>query len=213
MVKSQIQTNLDRLLPDIRTSGERRDPVSLNLVKDWHTRMLDGIPVAEPAVAGGFRGSGPPRGTLRTCSVIVGRTRLPGAAAGQVRARTREFARELTQRVAVLDGHVAPKTPAGDEQEGVVLELLAWAHGEWIRIHPFANGNGRTARAWVLWGSVRYGLPVFLTLRPRPRGGVRGSDRLTPYEQAATASMSGRHQRTQLLFTDMLAEHRTIDQT
>jgi len=25
--------------------------------------------------------------------------------------------------------------------------------------------------------------------------------------------MSGRHQRTQLLFTDMLAEHRTIDQT
>lgn len=25
-----------------------------------------------------------------------------------------------------------------------IVRLCACAHGEWIRIHPFANGNGRT---------------------------------------------------------------------
>lgn len=49
-----------------------------------------------------------------------------------------------------------------------VVELAAMAHGEWVRIHPFADGNGRTARMLGNWILVRYGLPPVLRLRPRP---------------------------------------------
>jgi hypothetical protein len=39
------------------------------------------------------------------------------------------------------------------------LLLAANLHGEWVRIHPFANGNGRIARLWVMWVAARYSLP------------------------------------------------------
>ena len=48
-----------------------------------------------------------------------------------------------------------------------ILEIAAIAHGEWVRIQPLANGNGRIARLWVDWVAVRYGLPFFLALKPR----------------------------------------------
>lgn len=206
VVKEQIRLNLTQVLSEIRASGKRRDSVSLELARDWHERMLDYIPLAESGVAGGFRGSGPLHTELRRCSVIVGRTLLPGVPPEQVDSETRRFAHELSRRVTTLDQQIEPKAPPGPFEEEV-LDLLAWTHGEWVRIHPFAQGNGRIARAWVVWNSVRYGLPLFITLRPRPRG-PRGAGRMTPYERAATASMSGRHQLTRILFTNMLADHR-----
>ena len=54
-----------------------------------------------------------------------------------------------------------------------------------MRIHPFANGNARTARAWANWAALRYGLPPFVRLRPRPEG--------LAYAAAAHASMRGEH--------------------
>jgi Fic family protein len=74
----------------------------------------------------------------------------------------------------------------------------AQAHGEWARIHPFANGNGRIARLWANWCAVRYGLPAFVRLRPRPEG-----DR---YARAAGDSMAGDHRATVSLFADWLEE-------
>lgn len=62
-----------------------------------------------------------------------------------------------------------------------VVELSAGAHGEWIRIHHYANGNGRTARLWANWVAVRYGLPSFVRIKPRPGGLL--------YAQAAQSSM------------------------
>jgi fido (protein-threonine AMPylation protein) len=51
-----------------------------------------------------------------------------------------------------------------------VIELAAWAHSEWVRIHPFGNGNGRTARLWANLLLMRYGLRPVLKLHPRPDG-------------------------------------------
>jgi hypothetical protein len=45
----------------------------------------------------------------------------------------------------VLDSAIpAGGSPAGEAQLRSVLTLCAYTHGEWIRIYPFANGNGRT---------------------------------------------------------------------
>jgi Fic family protein len=43
--------------------------------------------------------------------------------------------------------------PAGQEpdadQLAAIVDLCAWVHAQWIRVQPFANGNGRTARLWA----------------------------------------------------------------
>lgn len=72
----------------------------------------------------------------------------------------------------------------GIDDRRAVAEFAAWAHGEWVRIHPFANGNGRTARMLGNAILVRYGLPPVFRLRPRPLGS---------YATAATASMDADH--------------------
>jgi len=78
------------------------------------------------------------------------------------------------------------------------MALAANAHGEWIYIHPFANGNGRTARLWILWITLRYGLPPFMRLKPRP-------DTLF-YAAATQASMRSRdHSQMIIVLNDMLA--------
>ncbi|MBI3490264.1 MAG: Fic family protein [Acidobacteria bacterium] len=67
------------------------------------------------------------------------------------------------------------RTPVGVDLDtdglAAVIDLAAWAHAEWVRIHPFANGNGRTARVWANWIFVRYGFPPAVRLRPRPESG------------------------------------------
>jgi hypothetical protein len=60
-----------------------------------------------------------------------------------------------------------------------VIELAAWAHSEWVRIHPFCNGNGRIARLLANAILMRYAVPPVLRLRPRPtstygRAGAEG---------------------------------------
>jgi hypothetical protein len=59
-----------------------------------------------------------------------------------------------------------------------VLDTAAWLHCGWVKVHPFVNGNGRTARMWVLWFCGRYGFPQLLPLRPRPDMGYNGATQL-----------------------------------
>jgi fido (protein-threonine AMPylation protein) len=80
----------------------------------------------------------------------------------------KQFEAKLQMLVAELDGVLPPgKEPDADELAGII-DLCAWAHSEWVRIHPFANGNGRTARLGANSLAMRYGLPSFIRLRPRP---------------------------------------------
>jgi Fic family protein len=100
--------------------------------------------------------------------------------------------------VGSLDPLIPPGgKPADTAQLHSVLALCALAHGEWVRIHPFANGNGRTARLWANWCALRYGLPPFVRLKPRPQG--------EGYASAAARSMRGDHRQTVIVFADLLA--------
>jgi hypothetical protein len=78
-----------------------------------------------------------------------------------------------------------------------VIDLSAWAHAEWVRMHPFANGNGRTARIWANAILMRYGLPPAIRLRPRPGGG---------YGRAGAGAMDGDWRPTAAVFRTMLEE-------
>jgi Fic family protein len=73
-----------------------------------------------------------------------------------------------------------------------------------LRVHPFANGNGRIARLLVAFLCLRYGLPMFLHIKPRPE-----SD---DYIRASRDSMGrppnfvGNHTTTIAVFAHMLAD-------
>jgi fido (protein-threonine AMPylation protein) len=84
-----------------------------------------------------------------------------------------------------------------------IVHLTASIHGEWVRIHPFANGNGRTARVWAAWLALRYRLPLFVSVKPRPDDAA--------YVSASKASMgrppdfAGDHTLTAHVFSHLLA--------
>ncbi len=59
----------------------------------------------------------------------------------------------------------------------------------------FANGNGRTARLWANFIAVRYGLPPFVRLRPRPDEG---------YSEAGIKAMQGDWEPTAIVFRRLL---------
>jgi prophage maintenance system killer protein len=95
--------------------------------------------------------------------------------------------------IARLDAQIPiGQLPAAADALAAVVELCAYSHGEWARIHPFANGNGRTARLWTRWITLRYTLMPFIRLAPRPEALLYGA--------AAAASMEGDHTVTVQLF-------------
>lgn len=91
------------------------------------------------------------------------------------------------------------KRPPTSVETSEVVKLTAWAHGEWVRIHPFANGNGRTARLLANYILVRFGFGPALSLKPRPD---------QPYGMAAKVSMQyGYHKPMEEVIWRLLAEN------
>ena len=90
--------------------------------------------------------------------------------------------------------------PATSAELATVVTLAAVAHGEWVRIHPYANGNGRVARVWANWVALRYGMAPFMRILPRPDGLLYGRAALA---SMAAAPWSG-HNLTVSVFLDML---------
>lgn len=152
---------------------------------------MAGLEVPDSNYVGRFRGE---RG-IETCRVWMGAKE--GAPPDKVAAELAEFEARLQRVVAALD----ERYPSGSELDAdglaAVIDLCAWAHAEWVRIHPFGNGNGRTARIWANFLFMRYGLPPVVRLRPRPDGG---------YGRAGASAMEGDWKATAAVFRKMLEE-------
>jgi hypothetical protein len=173
----RIAANAATLIRSLRADAALRVSPSVSLVCGWHRALYDGCAVPSSHYLGAFRGA------ADQVDDVVGR---------------------LAETLSRLDGYLPvgdrPTTP---EEVDAVVGLIAQVHGEWVRIHPFASGNGRTARTWAAWLALRYGLPVFVTLKPRPDD--------VGYAQAARASMGeppdfvGDHEPAHRVFLDLLA--------
>lgn len=123
-----------------------------------------------------------------------------------VRSAVTDLLVHVRNGLRVLDREIPQRALSPTELQAVA-NLAATIHGEWVRIHPYANGNGRTARLWAAWVAKRYGLPVFVTVKPRPRDG--------DYALASHLSMGrppdfqgDQHHAARLVFAGLLA--RTI---
>lgn len=193
---SLIEANVRRILVEIARVSDRRDQPTVLDAKRWHRDLYEGIPRPFDYYAGEIRDSDPRFPELIDYEVEVDSNR--GVPCAMVPAALEEFETRVQTASARLNADI---TPGGDPwmltpaQLHGVLTLCAVLHGEWVRIHPFANGNGRTARLWANWTALRYGLPPFVTIKPRPG---------QPYGAAAMASMQGDHRVTLAVFDQML---------
>jgi Fic/DOC family len=115
--------------------------------------------------------------------------------AAEVAGALEHFERKLHALVAELDSILPDGQDADADQLAAIVDLCAWVHAEWVRIHPFANGNGRTARLWANSIALRYGVAPFIRLRPRPNSG---------YAAAGAKAMQGDWKPTAVVFRRLL---------
>ena len=172
----QLRANLERVLEDVSQWADKRDKITVATIKRWHQQTMVGLDVPDRKVVGCFRGEpglegepvyiGPHEGT--NAALVV----------GEVNA----FVKRLQAVLSRLDKLLPGGKELDRDRLEAVIELAAWAHSEWVRIHPFCNGNGRTARTLTNAILMRYGLPPVLRLRPRPP---------SPYGHAGAEGMEG----------------------
>lgn len=169
-----IASNVADLLRDLAAAASQRDIPRLAMADAWHRRVY----------------------------ARVGSVPSPGAPAADVAAELAAFESSLRLAIARLDGELrAGARPSTSEQVLAVVRLCALAHGEWVRIHPYANGNGRTARVWANWVALRYGLPPFVRIKPRPDGLLYG---LAAHRSMGVGGAVPDHDLTFSVFVDLL---------
>lgn len=185
----ELRENLRAVLQDIRDTARQRQPLTLKVIRGWHTDTMRGLASPDKKRIGQFRGEP----GLEKLEVSIGSH--PGTRADQVATELEDFSLRLSRIVSRLDDVISSEAELTADQLEAVLSACAWAHSEWVRIHPFANGNGRTARLLANAIALRYGLPPFVRLRPRPNCG---------YGSAAAVSMRGDHRPLTIVFHRML---------
>jgi hypothetical protein len=186
-----LRQNLGQVLKEIVRAAERREVPTLEAARHWQSWMMEGLEVPDRHYVGAFRGEP----GLELIQVRVGANY--GVDSIDVSEELADFETKLQALIAELDALLPMGQELDADQLAAVIDLCAWAHAEWVRIHPFANGNGRTARLWANSLAVRYGLPPFICLRPRPNAG---------YGDAGAKSMQGDWKPTVVVFRRLLID-------
>lgn len=192
----QIRANLTQVLAEIAAAARQREKPTVEAARRWQALAMQDLEVSDPRYVGAFRGEP----GLEYIAVRIGANY--GVDPADVAESLKQFEAKLQTLVAELDSMLPPGEEPDTDQLAAIIDLCAWAHSEWVRIHPFANGNGRTARLWANNLAMRYGLPPFIRLRPRPNAS---------YGQAGAKAMKGDWKPTAVVFQklleDFLAEH------
>lgn len=137
-------------------------------------------------MAGGLRGEGPASSQLATANVRIG-WHL-GAPPTDVGSMVAAAFQQLNAELDTLDRRVAAGQTLATTYPDV-LRVAARIHGEWVRIHPFVDHNGSTARLLCLAVGLRYGVPFKLPGKPRTE--LMADGLLPDYERAADNQMLG----------------------
>jgi len=187
----QLHRNLVRVLEDTRRSAQQSERPTVEMARRWHSMTMQGLDAPREAYVGRFRGEA----GLEKIGIRIGAA--SGTSPGDVAASLQKFEVKLQGVLAALDEAIFLSSDMDEDGLAAVIDAAAWAHAEWVRIHPFANGNGRTARNWANFVFMRYNLPPVVRARPRPGGG---------YAYASACAMRGEWVPTALVFREMLAD-------
>lgn len=171
---ASIEGNAGALVSSLRVGSAVRVLPTLTDVLGWHEKLYAGCRVPVAGYVGHLRGDASVP-ELTGYEVGVGpllADGLPekmGMPSTDVAAEVGSLLPAVHAALEHLDGMLPPgQRPRGVDELDAVVRLTAVVHGEWVRIHPFATGNGRTARTWAAFIALRYSLPVFVPAKPRP---------------------------------------------
>jgi Fic/DOC family protein len=184
-----LRHNLTVVLQEIAKTVEQRGTPTVEAARRWQALTMEGLDVPDSRFVGAFRGEA----GLESIQVRVGSNY--GVDSAKVAGELTHFESKLQALVAELDALLPIGKEPDIDELAAIIDLCAWAHASWMRIHPFANGNGRTARLWANSLAMRYGLPPFIRLRPRPSAS---------YGQAGAKAMQGDWKPTAMVFRRML---------
>jgi hypothetical protein len=187
----QLRANLTEILAQIAAAADQREKPTVETARCWQALAMRNLDVPEKRFVGAFRGEP----GMENVAVRVGSNY--GVDPADVAEALEQFEAKLQMLVAELDAELPSGQKPNADQLAAIIDLCAWAHSEWVRIHPFANGNGRTARSWANLLVMRYGLPPFIRLRPRPNAS---------YGQAGAKAMQGDWKATAAVFHRLLEE-------
>ena len=198
---TRIAANTAALIATLKATAAARAVPDVTQVLGWHSAIYAGCAVPVAGYPGHLRGD-------VSVPELVGYEVRVGPKQGiwsvDVPAAVLTFMGQVNAAVATLDAALPVDVrPATVAELDAVIRLTAVVHGEWVRIHPFANGNGRTARLWAAWLAFRYNLPLFVEVKPRPNDAA--------YAQASFASMgrppdfNGDHSAAANVFTHLLS--------
>jgi len=158
-----VNQNIAALDVQFQASKGHRESFSLNLVREWHREMHTGcchVPVA--AYVGNFRGTTHPY--LEAYENQFGPfISFQAADVPTAVLKVEAEIKNLLDRFDLLMGNEAAATPS---RLNNVIDAVVGPYVDWIRIHPFADGNGRTARLMVNWLFARYWQPLVFPGRP-----------------------------------------------
>jgi fido (protein-threonine AMPylation protein) len=132
------------------------EPLTVDRVVAMHRTMFEDV---WPEFAGRPRGTDPGQIAM---NVSFGNYR--GVRFEDVPALCDELSANLIRFALQLDSHRRSESRAHFAYE--VVRVAAYTHCELVRIHPFVNGNGRTARACINYFAGRYGLLPISSNRP-----------------------------------------------
>ncbi len=184
----QLEVNLRQVLSNVKEHATQRSSLTLNTIREWHRQVMSGLDVPNRDHIGAFRGE------PRIQGINVGVGTVVGVVSSEVLNELRIFNTTLQKVIGRLDELVPSGAIPNEDAAAAVLELCGWAHAEWVRIHPFVNGNGRTARLLANYLAMRYRLPLFVRLRPRPDGN---------YAAVAAMAMRGIWEPTSMYFAEL----------
>ena len=127
------------------------------------------VPKGYEYFAGNYRGA--QFRCLKEYEVGVGGDRRVGTAAAQVTSEMEALATALMSSESKIDKYLTEGPPAVSQEEKLryVARFTCMVFERFLRIHPYANGNGHMARliVWVLMRRFGY-WPVRFDIHPRP---------------------------------------------
>ena len=126
----RLRANLKRVLADIHDHALRREPLTLDAPRRWYRTMMKGLTLPNPALVGIFRGEP----GLEAQAVFVGLRK--GVKARAVTAELHRFEKRLQAAVKAMDLQLPAAQVNDVDGMAAVLDLSAWVHAEWVRIHP-----------------------------------------------------------------------------
>ena len=184
----QLESNLAEAQRLATEHALARRRLTLSSIRAWRRATMKSLEIKQAAELGATAEDlvGHFRGPPKLAGIGAGIGAHLGTPSKDVAAQTQRFIEVAQTLLAALDKRFPADELDALDNDGLraVAEAAAWADCEWVRVHPFANGNGRTSRLIGNSVLIRYGLLPVFRLRPRPGGG---------YEDATAAALSGDH--------------------